>query len=517
MKIHILSTSDVHGYIYPTNFAGDDNAPFGLSRAKTAIDEFKKQHSNDAVFVVDNGDFIQGSPMTNFIARDHNEYIDTYQKLADTMEYDARTLGNHEFNYGADYLKKAVPDSNQIVDANVTRDDSLFYKQPYKIIERNGVKVGFLGLTTEFISVWENESHIPNMTFEDVIDVAKTLIPKMREEGAQVIVVMYHAGFESDLKTGEATEMYTAENRAYALLQEVDGIDALVTGHQHRVISALINTPFGIVPTTQPGQKAQYVGEISLDFEDGKIISSDAQLIETKDYEPATEITAIVRNIQKELNQYLDTVIGEFDKDYLYKDHYQARMKNHPIVDLVNRIQGESVNTTISANAIFNDEVPGFKKEITRRDIVINYLYPNTVVAEEIYGKELLEALEQSATFFTVEEDGSFGINTHFTLPKMQLYNYDIYSGIDYTIDLTKPMGSRIVKAMTGSGDIDPNKKYRVAVSNFRANGTGDYTMYSMDKAVDENFNDMAQLLEDYIIKNTPLTLREPNNIHIIK
>ncbi|MDR0899698.1 MAG: bifunctional metallophosphatase/5'-nucleotidase [Lactobacillaceae bacterium] len=513
MKIHVLSTSDVHGWILPDNFAGDHDAPFGLARATTAIKEFKKQHPNDVVFVVDNGDFIQGSPMTNFIAQSHPEYVGLYQKLADEVGYDVRTLGNHEFNYGFEYLKKAVGDDAKIVDANVFKDGELFYEKPYTIIERDGVKVGFLGLTTEFISNWERESNIPNMEFKNPVEIASQLVPEMRRNGAEYVVVMYHAGFEDDLNTGKPTEKLIGENRGYELLQTVPGIDALVTGHQHRIIDQLVSTPFGDVPTTQPGQKGAYVGVLSIDTETG---ARSADLLETKDYKPDAQVIETVSELQGQLDEYLDTVIGEFDKDYLYDDYLSARMNNHPIIDLINRIQGEAVGAEISGNALFNNEVPGFKKEVTRRDIVVNYLFPNTAVAEVITGKELLEALEQSAHYFELDENHQVMVNPHFIKPKVQHYNYDLFSGVNYTIDVSQPHEHRVSDVTVNGEPIDLNKEYKVAISNYRANGTGGYDVFDMDKAVEENPKDIAELLEDYLVANSPITLSEPNNIKVV-
>lgn len=515
MKIHILSTSDIHGWIMPDDFTGNKDASFGLARVKTLIDDFKKTHPEDTVFVVDNGDFIQGSPLTNFIAQSHREYSGIFEKLSSDIGFDVRTIGNHEFNYGVDYLVLATENNNNIVSANVFKNDKSLFKRAYKIFEVNNIKIGFLGLTTEFVSTWEREEHIPNMEFKNPVEVAKKIIPEMKKAGAEIIVVLYHSGFEADLKTGVLTERMTGENRGYQLLQEVSDIDALISGHQHRIIATEVKTPFGNVPTTQPGQKGEYVGHIELNFENNKIKSSKAELLETKKFKPSETIIQDIQEIQTQTDEYLDTVIGELDGDYLYDDYFQARLKSHPVIDLMNQVMGKAVDAEISANSIFNNSVPGFKKEITRRDIAINYLYPNTSVAENLTGQDILDALEQSAHFFEVE-DGKIVENPLFTKPKLQYYNYDIFTGIDYVIDASKPHNHKLVEASFKGEEIDPKKIYRVALSNFRANGTGGYKMFSMNKAVFENTLDMAEILEEYITKNSPLSLKTPHNLKVI-
>ncbi|MDR2661198.1 MAG: bifunctional metallophosphatase/5'-nucleotidase [Lactobacillaceae bacterium] len=510
MKIYILSTSDTHGWILPTNFVGNNQAPFGLSRAKTAIEEFKNAHPDDVIFTVDNGDFIQGSPMTNYIARDHREFVGVYEELANQMQYDIRTLGNHEFNYGSEYTKLAIPESNNILTANIHKNGNNFYENSYKIIERKGVKVGFIGLTTEYIPHWEKESNVSNMEFQNPVEIAKKLVPIVREQ-SDFVIVMYHAGLEYDSNTGEATEVITGENRGYELINSVPGIDALVTGHQHRHIAQLINTPFGDVPVTQPGQKAEEIGVISIDINSKE---AQAKLILTKDFSPNLKMIKSIEKIQTGLNEYLDTKIGEFDKDYLFINHFKARKESHPIIDLVNKVQGKAVNASISANAIFNDDLPGFKKEITRRDLVVNYLYPNTAVAELVSGAELLAALEQSASFFVIE-NGKITVNKKFLEPKKQLYNYDIYSGIDYELKIENPIGSRVVKASFNGHSIAPDKKYKVALSSYRSGGTGNYSMYNSKKIIEENPKDIIELLEEFIVENTPIKLKVPNNLKV--
>ncbi|MDN6900118.1 bifunctional metallophosphatase/5'-nucleotidase [Oenococcus sicerae] len=518
MKIYLLSTSDVHGYIAPSNFVDQQSTSFGLARAKTLIDQFRADHADDIVLTIENGDFIQGSPLTNYIAQKRTDYVGLYEKLAKIVGYDARVLGNHEFNYGKEYTQSAIPKNAGVLDANVFDRKAHFYADPYKIFDFGAVKIGILGLTTEYIPHWESASHLMGLTFENPVQTAEKYVPIMKKAGADVIVVAYHAGFECDLDTGQATEKITGENRGYELLQKVSGIDALITGHQHRELAQLVKTPFGSIPITQPGYQAAAVGAIRLDFDpDSKnIIHRNAKLLLTAKFPADSRIMESLSIVQPELDRFLDEKIGEIDPDMLIHDHFNARLHGHPYLSLVNKVQAEAVNADISANALFSNAVLGLPHETTRRDIATNYLFPNTAVAEEITGQDLLNALERAAEYFVLNKDGSISVSDRFGKPIIKHYNYDYFSGIDYTFDLRQPIGSRVKDVSYHGQAIKKDQIYRIALSNYRSSGVGGYSSYSVTKIVQSSTVDMVDLLTTYVSNNSPIQSFLPNNLTII-
>ncbi|MEG0443904.1 MAG: metallophosphoesterase, partial [Carnobacterium sp.] len=214
MKLTILATSDMHGYIKPSNFgAKEQDMPFGSAKVATIIKE-KKAAAAGPVLTIENGDFIQGSPLSYYIARRKtpNDPSDLVNVL-NLIDYDAAVLGNHEFNYGKDYLQQAIAAAkHSILAANIVNEEGKpAFGKAYEIFEKGGVKIAVLGMTTQYIPNWEHPTHIHGLTFKSIVDTAKEYVPKLREL-ADVVVVSYHGGFEKELKTGEPTEALTGEN-----------------------------------------------------------------------------------------------------------------------------------------------------------------------------------------------------------------------------------------------------------------------------------------------------------------
>ena len=519
MKIKIVSTSDVHGYIYPTNFTSrNDYHGLGYLKAGAVIEKIRRQaeQDGDTVLYVEDGDFVEGSPMTDYAYQtcDEKHYNFDLVKMVNHLQADVGILGNHEFNYGPDYLNPTLADRNYpILNANMQEGpDYHIIDAPYKIIEKDGVKIGVLGLTTQYIPHWEQPDHIKGWKFEPALKAAQKYVPELREK-ADIVVVAYHGGFERDLATGEPTESLTGENEGYQLLTEVPGIDALVTGHQHRQIAEVVNG----IPTTQPGFRGEKVGCITLELNDQKqVIGSKAELIDTADADEEMWMNALTADWRNDVEDWLDQTLTTIDGDMEIHDPMQARLHGHAYLDLVNKVEMDATGADIAGTALFNDEVTGLGHEVTIRNVMNSYVYPNTLVVEKITGKDLKAALERCASFFEVGEDGKLSVSKDFSYPKMQLYNYDYYSGIDYTFDLRQPQGHRVTELKYHGKDVQDIDELNVAINQYRAVGGGDYPMYSMDKMVKQVENEMPRMIIAYLQKHPEIKAVQPTNLKII-
>lgn len=511
MKVTILSTSDVHGFVLPTDFSSrDSEVPFGLARAATVIAELKAHASDDElVLTIENGDFIQGSPLTNYIAKEDRDEVGLYQQLAKQIGYDARILGNHEFNYGTDYLQTAIPKGASVLNANILAEDGEpFMGKPYRIIEEKGVKVAILGLTTDYIPHWEKPANIAGLQFADVVETAKRYVPILRQE-ADLVIVAYHGGFEADLKTGEPDAILTGENVGYRLLSEVPGIDGLVTGHQHRQLAGIVQG----TPTTQPGYRGDNVGVLTFELDEANAVTKQAtQLLPTKGFKPDAGIVALTKGVQAQVEDWLDSPVGQVAGDMLVHAPLNDRAHGDAYLDFINHVQMTAMGTDIAATALFNDEVPGFKPEVTMRDVVTSYIYPNTLAAEKITGADLKAALEKSAAYFTVV-NGELTVTPIFLTPKPQHYNYDYWSGVDYTFDLSLPVGQRVTKLKYHGHDVTPDEELVVALNQYRAVSGGDFMMFGAEKIVKELQVDITDLIADYFKEHPVVTAHEPHNL----
>ncbi|MDN2453932.1 bifunctional metallophosphatase/5'-nucleotidase [Lactobacillus sp. UCMA15818] len=519
MKVKILSTSDVHGYIFPTNFSSrTDYHPFGYLKAAQVIKTIKETAASDEVVIyIENGDFLEGSPMTDYTYRTRKtkKYNQDFCMMTNFLDADAGVLGNHEFDYGISYIEETWKNKKYpILGANISGEMAQkIIDQPYRIIEKAGIKIAILGLTTQYVPHWEKAENIDRITFSSALTAAKKYVPILKKQ-ADVVVVAYHGGFEKDLGSGRLTEELTGENEGYALLCEVPGIDALVTGHQHRKIAQLVNG----VPTTQPGYRAENVGQISIELDDNKaIIGSSAELLNTSDQPVNQELEAILMDWRHSIEDWLDIPVATVNGNMHIHNHLNARLHGHAYLDLINHIQMDATGTDVAGSALFNDEVKGYDAQITVRDILNNYIYPNTLVVERISGADLRAALERCASFFELHADGSISMASSCNVSKVQLYNYDYYSGIDYTFDLTKPLGQRVVRVMYHKQVLKDTDKIDVAISQYRAVGGGEYPMFNMDKSIRVCDDDMPKLIAKYLREHKEFKAVQPNNLKIIK
>ncbi|AVK63960.1 bifunctional metallophosphatase/5'-nucleotidase [Lactobacillus sp. CBA3606] len=515
MQIKLISTSDVHGYLAPTDYSRRDHVvPFGLSRAATVIQQLT-QIDNDDVWpiVIDNGDFVQGSPLTYFIARQHQEAAPLYSRLANRNHVQAGVFGNHEFNYGLDFLDLCESARNYPMLAANIHDDQhrTLFSKPYTILERAGVKVAILGLTTQFVAHWELAKHLDGLHFEDVVATAKKYVPKLRAL-ADVVVVAYHGGLERDPHTDAPTERLNGENRGAALLAEVPGIDALITGHQHRKLAVTVHG----VPVTQPGMKGTNVGVITLDLNDQKqIIHGQPAVLSVKNAQPDAETMALIQPINHKMEDWLDTPLGKINGNMLVHNHLEARLHNHPYINFINQVEMTATGTDIAATALFNNDVPGLKQHVTMREVMNSYIYPNKLAVETITGAALKQALERCASYFLLQA-GQVIVNPEFLKPKLRHYIYDIYSGIDYTFDLTRPIGQRVVQLDYHGQPVQPDQPLTVTLNHYRAGGGGNYPMYSRDKITRQLSIDMTVLIADYFAENPVVTARQPTNFKVL-
>lgn len=504
MNLIILETSDVHGNVFPINYGTNNEADLGLGKIASLVK--KERVNNDHVLLIDNGDLIQGTPLTYHYARINHKRPNPMILLANELQYDAAVFGNHEFNYGKEILANAVKESNfPWMSANIINKESgePYYGQPYVIKELDGLKVGILGLTTPYIPNWEQPENIEGIEFADAAVVAKKWVAFLRnEKNVDIVIVSYHGGFERDLETGEPTEVLTGENQGYQICQEVEGIDVLLTGHQHRQIAG--NKVNGVI-VVQPGNNGIALGKVSLQLENQngkwKCVAKTSELIPVTGVEADRELLDKVREYENETQDWLDQPIGKIEGDMVVNDPMQIRMGDSALIEFINHVQMEIAGVDISNTALFDNQSPGLTEHVTMRDVVSNYIYPNTLKVIRITGKDMKEGLERSASYFKQYDGGEVEVNPSFTKPKPQHFNYDMWEGIEYIIDIRKPIGERIVKLEYKGSPIDLNGEYDVVMNNYRAGGGGDYFMYKDKPVIKDIPTDVSELIANYILE----------------
>lgn len=503
MKLAIYQTSDLHGYVYPTNYVKD--MPLGILKIGSYI--LKDEKNYDASLKIDCGDLIQGSALAHYLSKGKIDKNPIIQGL-EFIGYDAYVIGNHEFNYGQDYLNASYKEvEDKIINANI--EGLSLNTKPYKIFDFDGFKIGFIGVTTSFIPNWEHEKNITGLSFLNPVEVYGKYEDELKEK-ADFIVVCYHGGFEKSLDgTNTPTEKLTKENQASELLEKYDSIDMVLSGHQHRSFITKIN---GII-CAQPLHNGQTFTKVVLDTE-SKEASYELIDVSKLNDEINQDMEKIFNNVQAELQDYLNNEIGEFDKDILMDDIFIARLKGHPFINFLHQVQLDVSGADFSALSLFDSAI-GFKKNVSIRDVLINYPYPNTLMVLKINGHKLKEAIEKAATYFVVE-DGEVKINNGFLVPKVQNYNYDTFGGLTYEIDLSREFGDRVVSMKKDNEEIDLDKDYTVVLNNYRATNTSIYPAYENAKVVKEINVDISEIIINYFQGNKKIKVIDESN-YVIK
>jgi len=487
--LRIIFTSDVHGNMDM------------LMRCASSFD--KDEHT----IIIDGGDTIQGSPFSTYI---HANSIGA-KPIAQTLNlagFDFVTLGNHDFNYGPDYLRAYLNDLNTAcVCANVVGNLPVF---PYIIHTMpNGLKVGITGIVTEYVNIWEKEDNLRGISVSSPFDAAYHALQQMKSV-ADICICIYHGGFECDITSGEILTNST-ENIASKICKELD-FDVLLTGHQHMPIEGCLHHGTFVV---QPGSNAKHFIEIAGELRDG------AFQFASRFVEPGNEclndsgshLSAVNVGLQK----WLEMPLGTMLEPLLPEERVEMALRGSPIATLFNSIQLEATGAQISCVGLAND-IPGFNSVVRMRDIVENYPFNNNLVTMQITGAQLVAALERTASYLSLDANGVPQVSRSFLYPKVEHYNYDFFTGVTYTADLRKPIGERVSNVKVNGIEITLEATFTLCMSSYRATGTGGYDVYKACPTIEHGHQEVSELICDYISRKGNIYVENeeaPNWIYI--
>ena len=401
--------------------------------------------------------------------------------------YDYVTLGNHDFNYGYDTIAQHLETLQaRCLCANVRDQRGLLPISSYTVHTlQNGLRVGLIGIVTDWVKLWETPENLTNFEISDPFEAARGAVEALQGQ-TDVLIGIYHGGLEKDPDTGKVLST-TSENIACKLCEKLP-FDLLLTGHQH--IAMANKTCNGVHVVQTPCNAAAYV-RITMG-EDGSFFS---ELITPPSRAALKPWEA---ELYDDLCEWLDRPIGKLSRAIWPEDKLSMALHSSPIADFINRVQLAAIGADLSCTALGN-ELRGFDSKVTVRDVVASYVYSNTLVILEVTGKVLRLALEQCARYFAVDHAGQVAISDPFLRPKEAHYNYDYYLGIEYTIDLRQPEGSRITRLMRSGKPVEENDRFTLAMNNYRATGAGDFNFFTECKRVKEIQTEISELILNYL------------------
>ena len=490
----ICYTSDTHGYFSPVDYASARPAPTGLANCAA---NFARGGN---CLIIDGGDTLQGSPFSYWLSQqDAQKAGSVPAALMNLAGVQFVTLGNHDFNYGREVLETYLNNLDAVcLCANVRGLPQV--RRSAVVTLENGLRIGLTGITTPFITLWEKPEHLTGITFTDPVEEARSVLSELRAAAVDLTVCIYHGGFEADIRTGRLLSS-TAENQAWRICQELD-FDVLLTGHQHLPLpGARIRNTW----TCQPPDKARSFIRMDLTVSDGGAVTAESRLIAAGD-RTQPEMASFLAPVEEEVSLWLDRPIGALDVPLIPEAHLAMALHGSLIANFFNQVQLAASGADLSCTSLAN-EVRGFDSSVSIRDVVATYVYPNTLTVLRVNRRVLKAALERSAEYFDTDCSGALRISDLFLLPKEEHYNFDYLSGVEAEIDISRPVGDRVLSIRRNGEEIPPDRTYTLCLNNYRAAGSGDYDFYADCEVVSSIPMEIAELIMDYILQHPEITV----------
>ncbi|WP_083100656.1 bifunctional 2',3'-cyclic-nucleotide 2'-phosphodiesterase/3'-nucleotidase [Pseudophaeobacter leonis] len=573
VHLRLMETTDLHVHVFPYDYYADTpRDTVGLARTASIIKEIRAEATN--ALLLDNGDFLQGNPMGDYIAYERGmKEGDLHPVIAamNAVGFDASTLGNHEFNYGLEFLMKSLAGADfPVVCANIAKEtgatprDDKTLLPPYVLMERaltdgagqkQALKIGLIGFVPPQVMSWDRRHLEGRVQARDILQTARAYVPEMKEKGADIIIALSHSGIAA------ARESDGMENASLPLAA-IEGIDAIMTGHSHLVFPSSryegidgINAEAGTLhgkPATMGGYWGSHLGLIDLMLErvagGWRVVghASEARPISRRNDDRS--ITALVQSDARvlaataqeheETLAYIRRAVGKTDAPL---HSYFALVADDPSVQIVSiaqswyiaqMMQGTEYEglPILSAAAPFKAGGrggPDYFTDVPKGDVAIKnvsdlYLYPNTARAVLITGAEVKDWLERSAGIFNQVEAGK--ADQLLLNPAFPSYNFDVMDGVSYQIDLSQPSkfspqgelqnpeANRIVNLLFNGAPIDPDAQFIVATNNYRASGGGDFPGAKGDTVVFEGPDTNRDVIVRYIVEKGTISPRADAN-----
>ena len=500
----VLGTSDTHGNVYNWDYYKDaeydDSAHNDVGVAKLAglINKLRAE-ATGATLVLDAGDTIQGTPLATYYAK-QEPITSTGEKhpmarAMNVLHYDAVTLGNHEFNYGLPLLNLWIRQlgfpalAANAVSARTGRPAFTPYVIKKVSLGRHAptLRVGILGLTNPGSAIWDRANVEGRVEFLDMVSTAAKWVPIMRARGADVVLISAHGGDSGKSSYGPEVPN---ENPSALIAEQVPGIDAILFGHAHAEVAQrfVTNTATGTqVLLSEPSKWGQRLTRMDFDLRRVRgrwtVTAKSSATLNTNTVEADPAVLAAVRAQHTKTVAYVNQVVATSTATL---SAATSRYEDTPILDYINKVQTDTVTAALAGTgyaslpvlsiaAPFSRTAVFPQGEVKIKDVAGLYIYDNTLEAVVLTGAEVRAYLEYSAKYFrTVSATGPVD-PAEISDPAVPDYNYDVLSGIDYDIDISRPVGDRITRLQIAGADVDPAARFVVAVNNYRRSGGGNF------------------------------------------
>ena len=478
VNIKILGTSDIHGRVVPWSYGADVEDKSGsYAQIATYVKDVRKNNKN--VVLVDVGDAIQDNQVDVF-AKDKKYYKDhPIPKVLNEMKYDIFVLGNHEFNFGMKALDEILKDikAKKLTANFYHKKNDKRYIDATTIIEKDGVKLGIIGLSTPMSAKFEEDTgNLKDMKFTSPTEEARTQVEKLKAKGVDAIIVIAHMGIENENKIPD-TGMRDVINA-------VDGIDVVIAGHMHKDVPSetIKNTLI-----TEPHRYGTVVSEVDLTFDindkkEVKLVKKESKTVPVKALEADKKIVEIYKPYHEKLRELNNVVIGQTENEMVPQETKHgvsaAFSRDTGLSSFINDVEQHYSGADVVTFSFDHQKARMDKGDIKKKDIIFNYRYAGgDVTVYELTGKQLKEYMEWSANYFDTIQPGDTEYRYNAERKKSKYVTYDIFGGVNYKIDLRNPQGSKIVDLTLADGKpVTDDMKLKVGMNSYRfaqLNGKG--------------------------------------------
>ena len=478
VNIKLLGTSDIHGRVVPWSYGADVEDKSGsYAQIATYVKDVRKNNKN--VVLVDVGDAIQDNQVDVF-AKDKKYYKDhPIPKVLNEMKYDVFVLGNHEFNFGMEALDEILKDikAKKLTANFYYKKNDKRYIDATTIIEKDGVKLGIIGLSTPMSAKFEEDTgNLKDMKFTSPTEEVRTQVDKLKSKGVDAIIVIAHMGIENENKIPD-TGMRDVINA-------VDGIDVVIAGHMHKDVPSetIKNTLI-----TEPHRYGTVVSEVDLTFDindkkEVKLVKKESKTVPVKELEADKKIAEIYKPYHEKLRELNNVVIGQTENEMVPQETKHgvsaAFSRDTGLSSFINDVEQHYSGADVVTFSFDHQKARMNKGDIKKKDIIFNYRYAGgDVTVYELTGKQLKEYMEWSANYFDTIQPGDTEYRYNAERKKSKYVTYDIFGGVNYKIDLRNPQGSKIVDLTLADGKpVTDDMKLKVGMNSYRfaqLNGKG--------------------------------------------
>jgi 2',3'-cyclic-nucleotide 2'-phosphodiesterase/3'-nucleotidase len=545
VTLKIIATTDVHGAFFPYDFVYDKEAKTSLAQVLTFVKQ-QREIKDQEVILLDNGDLLQGQPVVYYYNFEAVDKTNICAEVMNYMKYDAGSVGNHDIEAGHPVYDKIVKEFNfPWLSANtINTSTNQPYFKPYAIINRKGIKIAVLGLTTPAIPNWLPEKIWSGMVFEDMVETAEKWMKIIKEkEKPEIIIGLFHSGVDYTYG-GRTAKTPKNENASRLVPERVPGFDVVFAGHDHQEYNLEVKDPQGngvLLLDPLSSARAAAVATITLNYDPAvkswkKEIKGE--IIDIGNYQPDQEFVNTFKNVVEEVKKYVSQKIGIFTKPISSRD---SMFGDSAFVDLIHRVQLEITGTDVSFTAPLSFSAAIKKGDIFVRDMFKLYQYENLLYTMEMTGAEIKDYLEYSYSrwfntmkneddhllYFKRDENGELKRSDRYGTYELeyQYYNFDSAAGIIYEVDVSKPVGERInIISMADGTSFDTEKKYKVAINSYRGTGGGGHLVVGAGiskeelskRVLNSTTKDLRYFMMKWIEKNKTITPQAFGNWKVV-